>query len=134
MEIFSAEWAARCGDLLRQSEAYRAASPAWEGDLVFRVTPTEGGASPAAYFDLWHGECRTVRPATADDLGSARFLIEGAAEAWQQVLEGRLVPLMALMTGRMKLARGKIPDLVPHANSARELLTLMSSIPATFPA
>lgn len=121
----------RCGDLLRSSSAYRDASAAWEGDLVFRILPVPDG--PAAYFDLWHGDCRAVRPATTHDLASARYVIEGAADVWQQVLQGRLVPLLALMTGRMKLVRGRIPELVPHANSAKELLTVMSRIEVTFP-
>lgn len=130
MEIFSAEWAARCRTLLEASSAYRSTAAPWEGDLVFRVTD---GAAPAAYFDLWHGDCRTLRPATAEDLAGARYLFEGTAAAWQQVLQGRLVPLLALMTGRLKLSRGRIPDLVPHAESARELLLIMSRIEATFP-
>ncbi len=131
MEIFSEAWAVRCGDLLRASSAYRDASTVWEGDLVFRISGVPEG--PAAYFDLWHGDCRAVRPATAHDLASAGYVIEGSAEVWQQILEGRLVPLLALMTGRMKLVRGRIPELVPHANSAKELLTVMSRIDAAFP-
>jgi putative sterol carrier protein len=130
MEIFSAEWATCCRAMVDGSSAYRAAAAQWEGDLVFRVSD---GAAPAAYFDLWHGDCRALRPATAEDLAAARYLFEGTATSWQQVLEGRLVPLMALMTGRLKLSRGRIPDLVPHAESARELLLIMSRIEAVYP-
>ena len=130
MEIFSADWAARCRALVDASQAYRAASSTWEGDLVFRVTD---GPAPAAYFDLWHGDCRDVRPATADDLAGARYLFEGTAGSWRQVLEGKLIPLLALMTGRLKLSRGRIPDLVPHAESAKELLLIMSQIEASYP-
>jgi hypothetical protein len=37
------------------------------------------------------------------------------------------------MTGRLKLARGRVADLAPYAASAKELLALMSGIGGRFP-
>jgi putative sterol carrier protein len=133
LDIFSAPWAARCAEAIRASTAYRAAAAAWEGDLVFRINRTAPAEARAVYLDLWHGECRSVRPATTEDQSTARYLIEGDQEAWQQVFEGKLVPLLALMTGRLKLARGRVADLAPYAASAKELLALMSGIGGRFP-
>jgi|SRR5882672_368808 len=132
LEVFSAPWAARCAEAIRSSPLYQAAARTWEGDLVFRINRTAPEQPRAIYLDLWHGECRAVRPASEEDQRSARYLIEGDQAAWQQVFEGKLVPLLALMTGRLKLARGRVIDLAPHAASAKELLALMSGIGGTF--
>jgi putative sterol carrier protein len=133
LEVFSAHWAVHCAEAIRASPAYQAAARSWEGDLVFRITRVAPEEPRAVYLDLWHGECRVVRPASTEDQNSARYLIEGDQEAWQLVFEGKLVPLLALMTGRLKLARGRVADLAPYAASARELLAVMSGIEARFP-
>jgi putative sterol carrier protein len=133
LEVFSAPWAARCAEAIDASSAYQAAARSWEGDLVFRINRAAPAEARAIYLDLWHGECRAVRPASAEDQRTARYLIEGDQDAWQQVFEGRLVPLLALMTGRLKLARGRVADLAPHAASAKELLAVMSGIGGQFP-
>lgn len=133
LEVFSASWAARCAEAIGASSAYRTAAAAWEGDLVFRMHRAAPADTRAVYFDLWHGECRAARLASADDQAAARYLIEGDESAWQQVLQGRLVPLLALMTGRLKLSRGRVADLVPYAASAKELLAVMGGIEARFP-
>ena len=133
LEVFSAPWAAQCAEAIRASAAYRLAAAAWEGDLVFRMNRDAPAEPRAVYFDLWHGECRDVRLASVEDQASARFLIEGAEDVWRQVLEGQLAPLLALMTGRLKLSRGRVADLAPYATSARELLVALSGIGAKFP-
>ncbi len=131
---FSNEWAVAWGDALNASPTYRAAAATWEGSIATAVVPAPG-APPlaAAFLDVWHGECRTARSASAADLATADYLIEGSPDAWRELLGGRLAPLMALLTGRIQLTRGELSKLIPFAGAAKELVGLAASIDATFP-
>ncbi len=123
-----------CGAALNQNAAYREAARSWEGAVLLRLTPA-GGPEDArlVYFDLWHGECRAARAATPADEALARYTMSGTAAAWQQVLTGGIAPLMALMTGRIRLTKGALAELLPHVHAAKELVLTFAAVPATYP-
>lgn len=132
--VFSNEWAVAWGAALNASPAYQTAAATWEGTIAAAVVPSVGaGPIAAAFLDVWHGECRTARAATPADLAGADFVIEGAPDAWRELLSGRLAPLMALLSGRIQLTRGELARLLPYAGAARELVALAASINAEFP-
>lgn len=119
---FSAAWAAAWGEYLNASDTYRVAAASWEGDVVLEVA-VDGDAPPrAVYLDLWHGTCRVAREATHADLTGARYLLRGTRLAWSQVLGGSVGPMMAVLTGKLRLIRGSLSDLLPFATAAQELL------------
>jgi len=134
MRAFTDEWARAWCATLNQSEVYRQTAASWEGSVALVV---RGAADPepagAVFLDLWHGECRGAREALPSDLEAAAFVLEAGPAAWRAVLEGRQAPLMALMTGQVRLARGELATLVPHAGSARELLRLVGEVATEFP-
>jgi putative sterol carrier protein len=131
---FSDEWARAWGAALNASELYRSVAADWEGSIVAIAKDGENGASSVAvYLDPWHGHCREARQAAPTDLEGADFVIEATPRAWRELLDGRIAPLMALMTGRIRLARGDFGKLLPHAGSAKELVALAGSVPTEFP-
>ena len=83
--------------------------------------------------DLWHGECRSARVADGDSEAAARYVIAGTADAWRQVLTGKLPPLAAILTGRIRLTKGSFLDLIPYVNAAKELVRAAAAIEAEFP-
>jgi len=133
LEAFTEEWAERCAVAIRNSASYRETASGWEGDLIFVMKRTPPSEDRAVYFSLWHGECREARLASEADHAAARYVIEGSESSWAQALGGRLPPLLALMTGRMRLTRGKLGDLAPYALAARDLLAAVSGLGAEFP-
>ena len=132
--VFSGEWATACGAALNANPAYREAARNWEGAVLLQLASAEGAeGAQMVYFDLWHGECRAARAATPEDEALARYVMSGTAGAWQQVLTGKVAPLMALLTGRIKLTRGALAELLPHVNAAKELVLTFATVPATYP-
>jgi putative sterol carrier protein len=131
---FSGEWAAQWCAALNASETYRAVAAAWEGSVAL-VVRADGASEPvtSVFLDLYHGACRLARVATAADLAEAAFVFEAEAPAWREVLSGAGSPLMALMTGKLRLARGELARLLPYASAAKELLTLVNQVPTSFP-
>ena len=129
---FSPAWAEAWCAALNDSETYRTVAATWEGDVVLVVRATEG-SEQAVYLDLHHGRCRGARIATGVDRSAVAFALEADPPVWRELLEGKGSPVMALMTGRLKLTKGDLVALVPYAGAAKELLTLAAQIETTFP-
>ena len=132
--VFSAPWAAACATAINGASAYRAAAATWEGAILLEMLPEdpEGDVSRQVFFDLWHGECRGARVASPTDAGAARYVLSGSTSAWEQVLNGRVAPLLAVMTGKLKLTRGSLAELLPYVTAAKELVTAVASVPGEF--
>ena len=130
---FTTEWAEAWGAALNASATYRDAAATWEGSVAV-VASTAGERLAAVFLDVWHGGCRVARAATDADLAEAVYVLEAEPVAWKAVLGGGVSPMMALLSGRVKLARGELAKLLPYATAAKELVTLAGSVPAEFPA
>ena len=131
--VFSQPWAEAFGQSLRSSRAYREAASTWEGTLVFSLGGKAGPPVAAVYADLWHGECREARAATAADLESAAFVIRGDSVTWRRVLDREIEPLFAIISGRLVLDRGRLGSLLPFAAAARELVACASAVGGLVP-
>ncbi len=131
--VFSDSWAQACAGAINASAAYRQAAQTWEGAIMLVMLPEQTGGELRIWLDLWHGECRAARTASSADEPATRYVLTGSRASWRQVLEGRVPPLMALMTGRLKVAKGSLAELVPHVASAKELVVAAASVPAAWP-
>ncbi len=131
---FSAAWAEAWGKELNANPTYRKVAAKWEGDIVLEM----------AVDDAQVGRCDLPRP-VARGLSSRTgshyrrsFRPPGTSSrpiaiAWRQVLGGTLSPAMAILTGRLRLARGSLTDFLPYASAAEALLVTGGTIEATFP-
>jgi putative sterol carrier protein len=136
MEVFTDEWARACCQAVNAHEGYRAAGAEWEDAvvLVMEADASRGVAENRAFFlDLHRGVCRSTRAATAEDLDQAPYVLSAGPAAWEQILGGRLEPVSALMTGKLRLARGGLFALAKHAAAAKELVAAAGSVDAVFP-
>ena len=131
LELFSDAWARAWCTALNASEGYRAAAQNWEG--VVALVMNGGEPARAAVLDSAGGVCRMARAANAADLAGAGYVFEAGPEVWREVFTGQVAPAMALLTGRLKLSRGSLAALMPHATAARELLAAAGTVPVTFP-
>lgn len=131
-EVFSAAWADAWCSTLNGSDAYRAAAARWEGDVAIVMRDDAGAMQRAVYLDLHHGTCRAARPANADEVAGARYVMEATVPVWRELLEGRTPPLMALMTNRLRLTRGSMAALLPFAAAARELVAAAVALDTSF--
>jgi putative sterol carrier protein len=136
-ELFGEEWVRAWGEELAKSEVYRAAAARWEGAMIFFMTPDEalGIREPRRILlDLWHGVCREARLAREEDLAKVAYVVTAGPAVWWEIVEGRLEPLLALMSGKIELARGSVARLLPYVAAARELIAAARRVPTDFPA
>ena len=120
VELFDERWAEAWGEEIRASGVYRAAAANWESPVVLEMMHESG--SRAVYADLYRGECRVARVATADECTSAPVVISASHAVWLDLLAGKLDPILALMTGRLRLRRGTLASLMPYTAAAKEMV------------
>jgi putative sterol carrier protein len=129
MQLFGEAWAQAYCQKLNESEAYKKAASTWEGSLALALRPDPKAEFPqgaAVVLDLWHGACRGVKVVEGE--AEADFVIEADLATWQEVLEGRLEPLTALMRGLLELKKGTIAALAPYAQAAQELVKVAREV------
>ena len=129
VDAFSEAWAAAWGQALNASERYRQATATWEGSVVLRQADDGRGV----FLDLWHGGCRGARLALAADGEAAAYVLEATRADWREFMTGRLAPIHALMTGKLRLAKGDLTSLVPYAAAAGALIGIAGTIETSFP-
>jgi putative sterol carrier protein len=134
LPVFSSEWASACARILNGQDGYRSAASTWEATIVLTMTAIGAdGNERRVFLDLYRGECRSARAAVASDEEGARYVLSGTAAAWEQVLTGTLAPLLAIMTGKLRITKGGLMDLMPYVGAAKELVAAAALVPASFP-
>jgi putative sterol carrier protein len=71
--------------------------------------------------------------ADAADIDQAPYVIRASPRVWQSVLEGHTDPIVGLMGGKLKLAKGKLFSLVPYAKAAKELVVSAGRVDTSYP-
>ena len=132
MLVFGSDWCAAWCAVLNADPAYAEAAATWEGAVVL-VAEGDGAARTGAWLDLHRGSCRGARPAAPADEVAARFVLTAAPAVWKQVLGGALAPLMGVMLGKIRLAKGGITELLPYVGAAKLMVEMAGRVPAAFP-
>lgn len=135
-EIFTEKWAKAWGKNISENAAYKKAAANWEGAVALVMSPDGSRGIPterAVIADLWHGDCRGAKTATASDLESAPYVIKASPETWKSVLAGEIDPIFGLLRGKLRLAKGSVFALVPYAVAAKEMVGSASRVDTSFP-
>jgi putative sterol carrier protein len=135
-EIFTDDWALMWNDSINANQNYKKAAEKWEGAIAMIMTPDPEMGIPEERIviaDLWHGDCRGAKTAEADDLEETPYLIKAEPAAWKSVLAGKTDPIVGLMGGKLKLAKGSLFALLPYAKAAKELVRSAIDVDTSYP-
>ncbi|RME81032.1 MAG: hypothetical protein D6775_14660 [Caldilineae bacterium] len=129
----SAEWVKAFQEALNASEAYRVSAAKWEGDFYFIVSAGHGLKEPVKfYLDLWHGQCREAYLVEGDDDKTPEFIIEGPLPVYQDIFSGKLDPIRALVSRKLKL-KGNLGKIMRSVKATLDLVQAAASVDTTFP-
>jgi putative sterol carrier protein len=127
----SEEWLKELEIKLNSDERYNEVARNWEGDLFFFIEP-EGNLKERLtfYLDLWHGACRKVdyKPDPAAYPNPA-FTLTASYDNITAVLSGKLNPMTAMMTMRLKVNGSmgymmrNVPTVLDFVRCAQEVTT-----------
>ncbi|HET9134335.1 MAG TPA: SCP2 sterol-binding domain-containing protein [Gemmatimonadales bacterium] len=112
-----AEWQRHLND----SPAFREAAGDWRGTLL--LVEDDDGARRETYLEVASGRCPVARVATVDDAANAEFVLAASPTTWADLIAARSTPITAAFTGRLRLVRGDLLRLAPHAKAAAALLS-----------
>ena len=125
----SEEWLKGLESKLNSDEKYKGIAKDWEGDLFFNIEPAGNLKEPLTfYLDLWHGACRKVdyNPA-ASAYPKPAFTLTATYENITAVLSGKLNPMTAMMTMKLKVSGSmgymmrNVPTVLDFVRCAQEV-------------
>jgi putative sterol carrier protein len=135
-EIFTEGWARLWNDSINANQDYKKAAEKWEGAIAMIMTSDPEMGIPEERIviaDLWHGDCRGAKTADAGELEDTPYLIKAEPTAWKSVLAGKTDPIVGLMGGKLKLAKGSLFALLPYAKAAKELVKSAIAVDTSYP-
>ncbi len=128
----SEEWIKELEARLNTSASYAQAAANWEGDNIFAVLPDANYAETAyLYINLQHGKASDAKVLTSLDEQKALFTNSAPFSTWRKVLEGRLDPLQAIFSGKIKLI-GSMAQIQRTPKATYELAKVASQIDTDF--
>jgi putative sterol carrier protein len=128
----SEEWVKELCALLNASESYARAAANWEGDQLFVILPDDSYPETRYfYINLHHGKASDARQLRSPDEQKALFTTSAPFNTWRKVLEGRLDPISAIMSNKIKLA-GSLAQIQRMPTATIELVKVAASIDTDF--
>lgn len=132
LKFGSEEWVKALGNELNTSQAYEDAAKTWEGDFYFVIDPEGVVTQPMyLYMDLWHGKCRAAFVVTDKNAKNPAFVMSGKYSKWKLVVQAKLDPIQALMTGQLKL-KGNMVMVMKNVKAAQEIVRACTRIDTEF--
>jgi putative sterol carrier protein len=128
----SQEWPKAVCQEVNKSQSYKEAAEKWEGDMYIIVEPdTTFKHRIITYLDLWHGECRSACVVTDESEKTPAYRMWGPFSIMMQILEKKLDPVQAMMTGKLNL-KGDMAQIMRMPRAATELVNCMTQFETEF--
>ena len=130
---FSSAWADAFLIAVNRDAGYRDAAKGWTNPVALLVEPGPGMADGAAVqVDLEAGTCLSAAAITPDAV-TAPFVLAADLATWKDIVAGASDPIMAVVRGKVKLARGSLATLMVHAKGAKALVACAQQIDTLWP-
>jgi putative sterol carrier protein len=127
----SEEWLKELESKLNSDKKYADVAKNWEGDLFFIIEP-EGNLKDRLtfYLDLWHGTCRKAEyKPEIESHPTPTFTLTATYDNITAVLSGRLNPMTAMMTSKLKVKGNlgymmrNVPTVLDFVRVAQDVTT-----------
>jgi putative sterol carrier protein len=134
----SREWAEEFCRRLNESKAYRDSAKKWEGSILFsavnlpdEVKKIHGRDSAGFLLDLWHGECRGMEwfDDVSEGEAKADYVLEATYDDWIKVIEGKVNPVAALVTKKIKVKKGSIATIMRFTLASINMVKAAQEVP-----
>jgi len=130
MKLFSEEWSQTLLDKLNSSKDFLSAAQDLTWSVVLSVT--EDSPEKSIFINFENGKCKSAVAASPADLESTEFIIAASKNSWENLLTGKLDPMMAVMTKKLELKKGNIGGLMKYIDAAKELFKSAKQITTDF--
>jgi len=132
----SKEWAEEFCRKLNESKSYRDSAKKWEGSILFsavnlpdKIKELYGRDSVGFVLDLWHGECRGSKWFEDVSEAEADYILEAAYDDWIKVIEGKISPVAALVTKKIRVKKGSIATIMRFTLASINMVKVAQEVP-----
>ncbi len=121
-DLFSTDGVALWQARLNASPRFAEAAADWTGSLLLVEGSEAAAGSRQTWVRVGGGRCLEARTAVPGDADRADFVLTASPHTWGALVAAQTTPARAAMTGRLRLTKGELFALIPHARAAAELL------------
>ncbi len=130
----SAEWVNEYCKRLKESPDYNKAGKGWKDPILFKMIELDS-LKEKPQFDsfilyLKDGICENCEVVT-DPQKTAPFKLTATYSNWKKIIDGKINPTQAMLTGQMKVV-GNIAVLLRYASAAIAMVKVAQSIPTMY--
>ena len=122
-----------CSKLTNSAE-YNRLGKGWQDPIQFKITDLESVKVPHDFksfvLKLKDGRCEGYQ-LVKDDSDSAPFVLSSIYSDWKRILEGKVNPTQAMLSGILKV-KGNMMLLMKYAAAATEMVKAASRIETQF--
>jgi putative sterol carrier protein len=107
----------------------------FSGKMVWQIEAEPGRLDKTAYLYCWihHGELKEAEALNStDEKPDVEYIITGKYQAWKEIVKGRLEPLRALTTRKVKLVKGSQLKLLKQVKMAMRMMNNCVKVDAIF--
>ena len=128
IKIASEEWMKELEARLNASESYAQAAATWEGDIIFVILPDDTLPETLyGYINLQHGKASDARKLNSLEEQKAKFTMSAPLATWRKVQAGRLDPLQAMFSGKIKVI-GSMAQIQRNPKATYEMTKITGQI------
>ena len=130
----SEDWLRVLIEVLNLDERYAEVAKKWEGDMTVVIEPDDGDERQdlpvAVYLDLWHGKCRSARfiDLGTEELPDSAFTLRARIGNIKQLFNGKLDPIQAMMTRRLRVA-GNMAYMLRNVPTVLDFVRCCQKVP-----
>lgn len=126
-------WLDAYREAINASESYARAGQGWRWPLGLGFLGDTSAATRFAVLDLHDGSCRSAQVVDEVAFEAAPFKISASYSRWEQVMEGVLEPMRALLLKRLDCG-GDTLTVIRFLPAAKAMLEAARSVDTTIPA
>ena len=146
-KFMSEEWLNLFKDAVNGNEAYAKAASWWTGDFIFTVRASGNlDQDVLAFIGLHKGECTGVKTISSEDeyevvkpgesasskeKVAVEYVYEASYDSWVEILNERLDPIRALLSGKAKI-QGDMAKILKATDAAKELVRSATKVDTEF--
>ncbi|PYB68247.1 Fis family transcriptional regulator [Thermoplasma sp. Kam2015] len=119
---------------LSESPDYNKAGKGWKDPIMFTISDT-GSLSEKPEFGsftlyLRDGKCEKCEVIKEGE-GSAPFVLTATYANWRKIIDGKINPTQAMLTGQLKV-KGNMALILRYASAAIAMVKVAQSIPTKY--
>ena len=129
----SEEWAKEFVDRINNDPEFAKAASTWEGSLALNIMSEDGllDENFILWLDPYHGEVRDYKKISSLEDEKANFSISAKYSVWRDIVSGKVNPMMAMMTGKLRV-KGNMAKLLTQKQASDKIMDLMQEMDLKF--